>query len=85
MIENHFIVKDVQFGWRKICNEFAKQLDKELPFYYYTSRHERFLREKDPTSTSSKSQKVTPPSAGATEEATRKFSEWKGNSSPIWS
>ena len=38
MIGDHFTVKDVQFGWRKLCNEFAKRLDRKLPFYYYTSR-----------------------------------------------
>ena len=37
-----------QFGWRKICNEFAKRWDKELPFYYYTSRHERFFEGERP-------------------------------------
>ena len=60
MIGNHFTVKDIQFGWRKICNEFAKRLDKELPFYYYTSRHERFFEGERPNSTSFKSQKVIP-------------------------
>ena len=48
MIGSHFTVRDVQFGWRKLCNEFAKRLDKELPFYYYTSRHERFYEGERP-------------------------------------
>ena len=30
------------FGWQKACNEFAKRLDPDLPFYYYTSHHQRF-------------------------------------------
>ena len=48
MIGNHFTVKDIQFAWRKLCNEFTKRLDKELPFYYYTSRHERFFEGERP-------------------------------------
>lgn len=31
------------FGWRKACEEFNKRMDPELPFYYYTSSHERFF------------------------------------------
>ena len=33
MIGNHFTVKDIQFGSRKICNEFAKRLDKKQSLY----------------------------------------------------
>ena len=42
MIGAHFTVKDVQTTWRKLCIEFSKRLDKHLPFYYFTSTHERF-------------------------------------------
>lgn len=48
MIGDHFTVKEVQFGWRKLCNEFAKRLDRELMFYYYTSRNERFFEGERP-------------------------------------
>ena len=43
MIGSHFTVKDVRYGWRKTCLEFAKRLDRQLPFFYYTSKHERFV------------------------------------------
>lgn len=39
---NHFTVKEVRVCWRKLCNEFSKRLNRDLPFYYYTSKHERF-------------------------------------------
>jgi hypothetical protein len=42
MIGNHFTCKAVLLEWRKICIEFSKRLDRDLPFYYYTSIHERF-------------------------------------------
>ncbi len=29
-------------GFRKVCNEFMKRLDSDLPFYYHTSSHTRF-------------------------------------------
>lgn len=32
----------VLFGWRKVTLEFMKRLDPDLPFYYYTSAHNRF-------------------------------------------
>ncbi|XP_065887166.1 uncharacterized protein [Dysidea avara] len=37
-----FTLKEVQFGWRRVVHEFAKRLDPELPFYYYTSSRSRF-------------------------------------------
>ena len=37
-----FTLKHVQFEWRKMCVEFMKRMDPELPFYYYTSAHDRF-------------------------------------------
>ena len=42
MIGNHFTAKAVMLEWRKVCFEFSKRIDKNLPFYYYTSTHERF-------------------------------------------
>ena len=29
-------------GFRKVCIEFTKRLDPDLPFYYHTSSHSRF-------------------------------------------
>ena len=37
-----FDVREVQLQWRKICSEFAKRLDPNLPFHYLTSSHHRF-------------------------------------------
>ena len=42
MIGKDFTVKMVQYEWRKLCNEFTKRMDPELPFYYHTSHHDRF-------------------------------------------
>ena len=30
------------FEWRKVCQEFSKRIDSDLPFFYYTSTHDRF-------------------------------------------
>ena len=37
-----FTLKHVQFEWRKLCVEFMKRMDPELPFFYYTSAHDRY-------------------------------------------
>ena len=42
VVGKHFTVKDVRYAWRKICNEYAKRGDPELPFFYHTSSHDRF-------------------------------------------
>ena len=39
---DHFTSKAVMLEWRKICNGFAKRIDSKLPFFYYTSTHDRF-------------------------------------------
>ena len=41
-IGNHFTCKSVMTEWRKVCLEYSKRIDKDLPFYYYTSTHDRF-------------------------------------------
>ena len=41
-IGQDFTTKKVQYGFRKICNEFVKRLDDKLPFFYHTSTHTRF-------------------------------------------
>lgn len=38
----HFTLKQVKYEWRKCCLEFHKRIDPGLPFYYYTSNHDRF-------------------------------------------
>ena len=37
-----FTTKKVMLEWRKICQEFAKRVNPELPFFYYTAMHDRF-------------------------------------------
>ena len=49
MVGLHFTIKDVRFAWRKVCLELMKRLDKNLPFFYYVSKHERFLEGDRPT------------------------------------
>ena len=38
----NFTLKQAQFGWRKVCLEFQKRIDADLPFYYFTSAHDCF-------------------------------------------
>ena len=37
-----FTLKRVQYAWRRSCIEFSKRIDPNLPFYYFTSSHDRF-------------------------------------------
>lgn len=39
---SHFTHKDVQYAFRKCCNEFCKRLNPDLQFWYHTSDHDRF-------------------------------------------
>ena len=39
----HFTLREVRYTWRKVCVEFAKRLDPDLGFYYFTSFHDRFI------------------------------------------
>ena len=41
-IGRNFTIKEVKFGFRKVCAEFTKRLDPHLPFYYHTSAHTRY-------------------------------------------
>ena len=41
-IGQNFTTKQVKYGFRKVCTEFMKQLDPDLPFYYHTSSHTRY-------------------------------------------
>ena len=38
----HFTLRQATNNWRKVCIEFNKRLDPDLPFYYHTSSHDRF-------------------------------------------
>lgn len=42
-VGKHFTVKQVQLEFRKMSMEFMKRMDPDLPFYYFTSAHDRFL------------------------------------------
>lgn len=42
LLGKNFTVKKVQYEWRKICEEFYKRMDPQLPYYYHTSAHDRF-------------------------------------------
>jgi len=41
-IRQNFTTKQVKFGIQKVCNEFIKRLDPDLPFFYNTSSHTSF-------------------------------------------
>ena len=41
-VGKHFTVKQVQLEFRKMSMEFMKRMDPDLPFYYFTSAHDRF-------------------------------------------
>ena len=45
----NYDLKAIQSRWRVICNEFAKKLDTDLPFYYYTSDKNRYRIEDLPS------------------------------------
>lgn len=38
-VGKHFTVKH---AYRKVCIEFIKRMDPDLPYYYYTASHDRF-------------------------------------------
>ena len=39
----HFTLIEARYTLRKVCIEFAKCLDSDLGFYYFTSTHDRFI------------------------------------------
>ena len=41
-IGRNFTTKEVKLSFRKICNEFTKRIDPNLPFFYHTSSHTRY-------------------------------------------
>ncbi len=49
LVGKHFTLHTVKYTWRKICIEFAKRMDPRLPFFYYTSSHDRFYEGERPS------------------------------------
>ena len=49
MTGKHFTLRHARYNWRKTCHEFAKRLDPSLPYYYYTSSHDRFCEGEMPS------------------------------------
>lgn len=41
-IGRNFTTKQMKYGFRKVCIEFSKRLDPDLPFFYHTSSHNRY-------------------------------------------
>ena len=41
-IDKNFTTKEVQYSFRKMCIEFKKRINPDLPYYYHTSSHTRF-------------------------------------------
>lgn len=41
-VGKNFTTKQVKYSFRKVCLEFTKRLDENLPYYYHTSTHTRF-------------------------------------------
>ena len=33
----HFTLHEARYTWRKVCIEFAKRLDPDIGYYYFTS------------------------------------------------
>jgi len=49
MVGKHFTLHIVKYNWKKLCIEFGKRMDPCLPFYYYTSSHDRFYEGERPS------------------------------------
>ena len=41
-IGKNFTRKEVKVNFHKVCMEFGKRIDPNLPYFYYTSSHHRF-------------------------------------------
>ncbi len=48
VVGKNFTLKQVQLAWRKICLEFEKRVNPNLPYYYFTSSHDRFYEGRRP-------------------------------------
>lgn len=44
----YFTLRQARYTWRKACVEFAKRLDPDLGFYYFSSSHDRFYEGERP-------------------------------------
>ena len=44
-----FALKQVLYAWKHMCLEFAKRVNPDLPFYYFTSAHGRFYEAPRPS------------------------------------
>ena len=42
IVGRNFTSKQVRFAFRKVCVEFSKRLDPDLPYFYHTSAHTRY-------------------------------------------
>ena len=49
IVGKNFTLKQVQLAWRKICSEFEKRVNPNLPYYYFTSSHDRFYEGQRPS------------------------------------
>ena len=41
-VGENFSLKQIRYEWRKCCLEYEKRIDPELPYFYFTSHHDRF-------------------------------------------
>ena len=57
LVGKDFTLKQVKYAWRKICVEYEKRIDPELPYYYYTSAHDRFYEGDRPSFNEAKKNK----------------------------
>ena len=48
LVGKDFTLQQVKYAWRKVCAEYDKRTDPELPFYYFTSHHDRFYEDERP-------------------------------------
>ena len=48
MVGKNFTLKQVKYGWRKVCLEFQKRINPDLPYYYFTSSHDRYYEGERP-------------------------------------
>ena len=48
-IGRNFTAKEVGVGFRKVCMEFNKRLNPDLPYFYHTSAHTRFTEGAQPS------------------------------------
>lgn len=44
----HFTLREARYTWRKCCIEFAKRLDPDIGFYYFSSSHDHFYEGERP-------------------------------------